>query len=136
MEEAAWETRAWTMQEHLLSRRTLFFSKQQVFFVCGEMTTKESWAQPHTKAYDYNPDRESTDQWAEYDLPLPTATPRNSFQLSYQNCVSLYSQRNLTFPSDRFRAFQGLQARLSKLYQVEFIHATPIDEENFLNALL
>ncbi|KAF5679751.1 heterokaryon incompatibility (HET) domain-containing protein [Fusarium denticulatum] len=136
MEEAAWETRAWTMQEHLLSRRTLFFGKQQVFFVCGEMTTKESWSQPHTKAYDYDPDHESPDEWAEYDLPLPTATPRNSFQLSYQTYVSLYSQRNLTFPSDRFRAFEGLQARLSKLHQVEFIHAMPIDEENFLKALL
>jgi hypothetical protein len=136
MEEAAWETRAWTMEEHFLSRRTLFFSKQQVNFVCGQMTTKESWAQPRTKAYDYDPDRESPDQWAEYDLPLPTATPRNSFQLSYQTCVSLYSQRNLTFPSDRLRAFEGLQARLSKLHQVEFIHATPIDEENFLKALL
>ncbi|KAF4485636.1 heterokaryon incompatibility (HET) domain containing protein [Fusarium agapanthi] len=136
MEEAAWETRAWAMQEHLLSRRTLFFGKQQVFFVCGEMTTKESWAQPHTKAYDYDPDHESPDRWAEYDLPLPTATPRNSFQLSYQTCVSLYSQRNLTFPSDRFRAFEGLQARLYKLYQIRFVYAMPIDEENFLRALL
>ncbi|KAH7173995.1 heterokaryon incompatibility protein-domain-containing protein, partial [Fusarium flagelliforme] len=36
MEESPWETRAWTMQEHLLSRRTLFLGKQQVFFICGE----------------------------------------------------------------------------------------------------
>ncbi|KAF5556832.1 heterokaryon incompatibility (HET) domain-containing protein [Fusarium phyllophilum] len=136
MEESAWETRAWTMQEHLLSRRTLFFGKQQVFFVCGEMTTKESWAKPHTKAYDLDDDPESFDEWAHYDLPLPTATPRHSLQQSYQTCASLYSQRNLTFPSDRFRAFEGLQARLSKLYLVKFIHAMPIDEEDFLRALL
>jgi hypothetical protein len=136
MEESPWETRAWTMQEHLLSRRTLFFGKQQVFFICGEMTTKESWVQPHTKAYELDADLEPFDQWAEYCLPLPTATPRHSLQQAYENCASLYSHRNLTFPSDRFWAFEGLQARLSKLYQVEFIHAMPIDEVSFLAALL
>ncbi|RFN48955.1 heterokaryon incompatibility protein (het) domain-containing protein [Fusarium flagelliforme] len=136
MEESPWETRAWTMQEHLLSRRTLFLGKQQVFFICGEMTTKESWVQPHTKAYELDADLESLDEWAEYCLPLPTATPRHSLQQSYQTCASLYSDRNLTFPSDRFRAFEGLQARLSKLYQVDFIHAMPIGDVNFLGALL
>ncbi|KAF5633851.1 heterokaryon incompatibility (HET) domain protein [Fusarium tjaetaba] len=136
MESSPWETRAWTMQEYLLSRRILLFGKQQVFFVCGEMTTKESWARPHTKANDLDDDPEGHDEWAEYDLPLPIATQRHSLRHTYQSCATLYSHRNLTFPSDRFRAFEGLQARLSKLHQVEFIHAMPIDEENFLKALL
>ncbi|KAI7762943.1 hypothetical protein LZL87_013434 [Fusarium oxysporum] len=136
MEESPWETRAWTMQEHLLSRRTLFFGKQQVFFVCSEMTTKESWTQPHTEAYTVEPDWDAHDEWAEYDLPLPTVTPRHSLRHTYQNCATLYSHRNLTFPSDRFRAFEGLQARLSKLYQGEFVHAMPIGDANFLKALL
>ncbi|KAF5599872.1 heterokaryon incompatibility (HET) domain-containing protein [Fusarium pseudoanthophilum] len=136
MESSPWETRAWTMQEHLLSRRIVLFGKQQVFFVCGEMTTKESWARPHTKAHDLDDDPEAHDEWAEYDLPLPIAAQRHSLRYTYQNCATLYSHRNLTFPSDRFRAFEGLQARLSKLHEVEFIHAMPIDEENFLKALL
>lgn len=136
IQESPWETRAWTMQEHLLSRRTLFFGKQQVFFVCGEMTTKESWTQPHTEAYTVEPEWDPYDEWAEYDLPLPTVTRRHSLRHTYQSCATLYSHRNLTFPSDRFRAFEGLQARLSKLYQVKFIHAMPIGDADFLRALL
>ncbi|KAK0647070.1 heterokaryon incompatibility protein-domain-containing protein, partial [Cercophora newfieldiana] len=36
-----WNTRAWTFQEKLLSRRCLYFSKQYVYLQCGESVTAE-----------------------------------------------------------------------------------------------
>jgi hypothetical protein len=33
-----WNTRAWTMQENLLSRRRLIFTKEQVYWRCREAT--------------------------------------------------------------------------------------------------
>jgi len=44
--------------------------------------------------------------------------------------------RNLTFASDRYRAFQGLEARLSKLYDINFLHAMPLTDGVFPPALL
>ncbi|KAH8728763.1 heterokaryon incompatibility, partial [Phaeosphaeriaceae sp. PMI808] len=35
VEDAVWNTRAWTFQEQRLSHRKLFFTRQQIYFECG-----------------------------------------------------------------------------------------------------
>jgi hypothetical protein len=37
-----WNTRGWTLQERLLSRRCLYFSSEYVYFQCGEQTLSET----------------------------------------------------------------------------------------------
>ena len=41
--QSVWATRGWTLQEHLLTRRTIFMRYHQVFFLCKEMQARECW---------------------------------------------------------------------------------------------
>jgi hypothetical protein len=42
IQSSAWITRGWTYQEAVLSRRCLFFTDEQVYFVCKQMTCCEA----------------------------------------------------------------------------------------------
>ncbi|KAF9891816.1 hypothetical protein FE257_003300 [Aspergillus nanangensis] len=132
MEEASWSTRAWTLQEYLLSRRAIFFEKHQVFFLCKEMSVKENWTRPHTlEDIDY-----LNKEWADFDLPLPSGKRTGGLTKVYKRIVSMYSNRDLTFPGDRHRAFEGLESCLSRNYNVDFLHGLPLSRDHFMEALL
>ncbi|KAH8651901.1 heterokaryon incompatibility protein-domain-containing protein [Tricladium varicosporioides] len=102
---STWVTRGWTYQEARLSRRCLFFTEYQVYFVCAE--TSQSEALPI----------ESNTSWL--------ATVLNSSRLNaglfgtstieegiFRDRL-MFTQRSLTQQSDILDAFRGLLSRTS-----------------------
>jgi Heterokaryon incompatibility protein (HET) len=100
-----WNSRGWTFQERLLSRRVLIFCHKQVYWICErnvwdeetilELDTPSVWVLPQALGcYD------------EWDDGYPKFS-RSSLSLY----VTQYSQRQLTYPSDAMPAFNGLAKR-------------------------
>jgi hypothetical protein len=113
-----WETRAWTYQEGLLSRRRLVFTRHQVYFQCVEMHCSEC-------------------------LSMPNFAPAGHFEAGYfpiepskfvdQNIftttVDRFAQRDLSYDGDALDAIRGvletfrnLHPPVSHLYGLPLMH--------------
>ena len=114
---SAWNSRAWTFQERLLSRRCLIFAEGRVFFQCRATTMSE--------------DIVAEPEGAGWSLDLVQAPPRMLRELDtrsfwvYTNCVYLYSSRALTKQKDILAAFNGVSNRISKVMKAPFIFGLP-----------
>ncbi|OCK82752.1 HET-domain-containing protein [Lepidopterella palustris CBS 459.81] len=107
VEKAPLNTRAWVMQERILSRRTIHFSDKQMYWECGEgvycetlTRLKSSFRKIYFMLDPNFPDRllESGDQRTiEFIQFLSEA----------------YSKRDLTQETDRCVAISGLEARIA-----------------------
>ncbi|KAK2773434.1 hypothetical protein CKAH01_03894 [Colletotrichum kahawae] len=110
-----WETRAWTYQEMLLSKRLLIFSGGQVHFQCSRGILLES-----TNAADA---RCKITPLERLDLPSsPPSSVSPTFRLhdvssrprlspdfeTYTQLVTQYTKRNMRFPEDGIKAITGL----------------------------
>ena len=108
---STWNQRCWTMQESALSRRRLVFSSHEYFLSCDEGLYLEALAgkllQPH---------RSSIPPLPKF-VPgkAPTQADGRRADLSYSRIVSLYVGRQLTFPEDILRAFEGMANVLAPL---------------------
>ncbi|KAM7198561.1 heterokaryon incompatibility protein 6, OR allele [Naviculisporaceae sp. PSN 640] len=133
-----WVTRGWTLQEHLLAKRSIFFAHTEVIFVCKQMSAKESWKYPR-KATDIEPN-DKAERWYEYNLPLPSGKCRDlaspDLTSTLSTIVQMYTNRYLTYASDKHNAFKGLEARLAETYGVEFAHGHPFSKTHFPASLL
>ncbi|KAF4627371.1 hypothetical protein G7Y89_g10785 [Cudoniella acicularis] len=114
---SVWNTRAWTFQERLLSRRCLIFTEGRVFFQCRSATMSE--------------DLVSESHGAGWSLDLAKALPQILHELDrrpirvYMNCMSRYSERNLTQPKDILAAFNGVSNLISGVMKAPFIFGLP-----------
>ena len=104
-----WLTRGWTYQEAFLSRRCLFFTREQVYFVCKSHLRSEAVEQGE----DYD--------WEVMGPNLLTKTPQPHFnrkpgttRQGIQKHIAEYSSRSLTFDSDALDAFLGVTAFLNQ----------------------
>ena len=145
-----WNTRAWTFQERLLSRRSLIFTSQQVYFDCRCDSMQEDVvcerASLHVSGdtFYHTSDSEAptlfpkaTSQGTqgigrESLLSKPTPWP-NTFA-SYSQLIETYSSKNFTYPEDILRAFSGAQTVLQKMYGWSFSYGLP--EQIWDHALL
>jgi hypothetical protein len=95
-----WNTRAWTLQERLLSRRCLIFTEWRVYFQCRSTGMSE----------DIYADREGGG-WSldlvDAPMQLFRQLPQRAIRV-YMKCVELYSTRKLTKPKDILTAFSGI----------------------------
>ncbi|KAK3385299.1 heterokaryon incompatibility protein-domain-containing protein [Podospora didyma] len=128
----SWATRGWCLQEHQLTRRSIFFGVQEVTYVCKGMSMKESWTRPRTAKDVSSP----SDRWSEYDIPLVSGKRADGLTDDLRKLVHMYTTRSLSFASDRHRAFWGLEARLSETYEVKFRYAMPMSAEHLPRLLL
>ena len=99
IQKSAWNSRGWTFQERLLSKRCLIFADSRVFFQCRSSTMREDisgeeksgWTIEHTHA-----------PWQILD-DLDTRSI-----LLYVRSVEKYTLRELSRPEDVLSAFKGI----------------------------
>ncbi|KAF3028317.1 hypothetical protein E8E11_000098, partial [Didymella keratinophila] len=112
--KAKLNTRAWVMQEAVLSRRTIHFSARQIYWECGEGVYCENLTRLKSSY---------TDKFFTLDPNFPKRL-LDSGQERTLNCISYliqeYSKRNLTVPSDRRVAISALEDRIKGALKSRF----------------
>lgn len=101
--KSKWNTRAWTFQERLLSKRCLIFTGGRVYFQCGMTTMSED--------IHGEPNDAGTAGWSVelVDAPLCMFRGVEEQPLAvYATSVPLYTSRDLGRPQDILAAFNGI----------------------------
>ena len=113
--KSKWITRGWTFQEVQLSRRCLFFTESQVYFVCRTHVMSEAAVPRYTGSSATLSHRTRTDDRLYPDL-FSVDIQLNHRELRGQtvdaddirNYINTFNQRELTYSSDAFDAFRGI----------------------------
>lgn len=111
---SCWDTRGWTYQEQCLSKRCIYFTPQEVFFVCKEVKWRECYSLERLRDGDFA--RFGPPFWTNFEAdpdssPYLCLTDSKKAGLSfkeYKRAVETYSRRNLTFSEDILNAFSGI----------------------------
>ncbi|KAL1797094.1 hypothetical protein ACET3X_003700 [Alternaria dauci] len=125
LESSPWDSRGWTFQEHLLSRRCIYFSQNYLYLQCGQRSRvlSECGINEQMPSEDDDEDDEYEGRRGKapivtaldnplYDLApslvdLPAeAKPAETFRV-YSKLVEKYTRRQLTYESDIINAFLG-----------------------------
>ena len=97
-----WDSRAWTYQERMLSRRCLIFSNGRIYFQCRRATYCQD-IEMSTKA-----------GWSLNSIDMPTRIFDQPPLLQFTSAVELYTQREMTNPNDILSAFEEVKLVLEK----------------------
>ncbi|KAF1966333.1 HET-domain-containing protein, partial [Bimuria novae-zelandiae CBS 107.79] len=118
VDRALLNTRAWVMQERVLSRRTVHFSANQTYWECGEGVYCENLTRLRSPL---------TDQFFTLDPNFPTRLLQSGKRRTL-NCISFllkdYSKRNLTYLTDRRVAMSGLEDRIARALECRSRYGT------------
>ncbi|KAL9636021.1 MAG: hypothetical protein Q9164_003095 [Protoblastenia rupestris] len=136
-----WQTRAWTLQEKLLSPRCLLMGSRQMYWECLQASyCEETWFEhlpngiEKTMVATYEP-MESIFSW---DLVRQPREQQTNYYQNFHRCfadlLERYNDRKLTFESDVLNAFQGMLSILTGITEVEFLWGLPCSlfEQNLL----
>ncbi|KAK3374788.1 hypothetical protein B0H63DRAFT_502898 [Podospora didyma] len=107
LKNSAYETRAWTFREHVISRRILYFVEDKVFFQCRESIRLETCEDHPNAQFSHTHDFLSSAPplGARMDFPI----------LNYGSLLSSYTRRALTEQSDILRAMAGINRRIRRI---------------------
>jgi hypothetical protein len=116
-EHCVYESRGWTFQERVLSKRCLYLMENNIFFQCFTLS-KSAFGTIELETYsprEINP-------MALALASSPGADPESEVILFFLfiACVQLYSQRELSHPTDILYAFAGIIGKLQELVTSPF----------------
>lgn len=106
-----WDSRAWTYQEAVLSKRKIFFGREVACFECPESIQYEDL---YTELYE-GPKKDPAMGF--YDLGL--LQPMERYACAFRRHLNIYYQRRLINPADIINGFQGI---LNALYTPQNIY--------------
>jgi hypothetical protein len=127
LEQTLWNSRGWTMQERVLSRRVLIFTKEQVYWVCqGANFCEESYFEEpilpfnrfHHSALEMTLQRSFRNFYESQD-------PQVRFWAQYQDLVARFTRRRFTYDGDVYDGFSAILDALSKMSGHEFLWGLP-----------
>lgn len=117
IQSSKWSSRGWTFQEATLSRRSIVFTDDQVYFECNAMNCHESLSSNldvlHVEDKSHFKDmlqgglfgRTDKQKYGQFDEAL--FEPFDML-LRYMGIVEKYTARDLTYDSDSLNAFAGI----------------------------
>ena len=128
LELSKWNTRGWTLQEKLLSRRRLYFTYHYVYWQCNKGTFAEigpgTAPEKNVEANKFE-DLNLYSRLASLTIHVyPHEKNDHVFSL-YADLVRTYTQRSLSFPLDILHAFSGLANVLRGRFGSTFFGGPP-----------
>jgi hypothetical protein len=108
--------RAWVVQERLLAPRVVHFGSHQIFWECNTLKACEVYPDGMRQRGDLEPAPKSKDITLYHPYPVPQASPGEWNDIgpcpqvlrSWGDIVEAYTLGELTFPSDKLVAIEGL----------------------------
>ncbi|KAF2281102.1 HET-domain-containing protein [Westerdykella ornata] len=136
---ARWDTRCWTYQEHHLSRRLLFFTHVQAYFLCScnafaedtvcESIPRTAAVEPGTTLWSpkarYGNKAAFEGRWGQWSLSRAKIAGIGLMMETYENALSEYTYRDVSFPTDILNAFDGIRAVLAEAMETAFFQGLP-----------
>ncbi|KAE9368255.1 HET-domain-containing protein [Stipitochalara longipes BDJ] len=135
----AWNARAWTFQEKLLSRRLLVFSGDEVVWHCRQMIAREDmrnedsggtvkpleWLNLKPKFFDRGTHSHWIDGSLKKDRHGRTHIVRSGTFAEYTKVIEEYTHRQLSFKYDIIRALEGMLQIFRRSFRSDFIYGLP-----------
>jgi hypothetical protein len=132
LKSCIWNTRGWTMQEGLFSRRCICFTDEEVFLWCRQSICAETISDSSTPSC---VPLLKHKLFAEKDmLPMRSWTGQTWDITTYLELVPAYTSRILTYSFDGLNAFAGAVETLKSMMQTPYYFGIP--ERWFFLALL
>ena len=122
VDRSIWNTRAWTFQERICSRRSLIFVNDRVFFQCRQSVMCEDITMEHDALLE------------EWSLETKDALGRlflGNPVRQYTKCVQLYTQRKLSYSVDKLAAFSAIERLLGQSMNTDFRIGLPASYFDF-----
>ena len=127
-----YESRAWTFQERLTSRRCLILTIHQAYFYCWSELKSEISILSEMDSYQwyktFNPLMPVlADTFFSPTYPAPKGELRDytTHFVMYARLVEAYCTRKLSFPQDKLNAFAGIESLLKRRFQCDFLCGVP-----------
>lgn len=118
--QAPLNTRGWTLQERLLSFRTLSFAEDQMHWNCLSLSASEDGLEFNDTATESLTPRDMSSilYWEAYEN---TDDIDNALQLreSWDQVIRQYALRNLTFAKDKLVALAGMTEAYARIFAAE-----------------
>lgn len=124
VEDSALYQRGWIYQERVLSKRTVLFTRNRVFFECIEQQMSEEYPsglfyidilqEEHQKIHSPDSPESNVDQFK------MTNSSQKAPRL-WDTMVSEFTKRELTFHRDRFAALAGIAQKMESVFQSRYI---------------
>ena len=131
---STWNSRAWTLEEGMLSTRCLFFGPHEVLFDCCSGVGSETLGLPVCNLGDQTyASIKHLPTFLEYRFWNKTFPKHWDFGF-YADNVRFYCERDLSHARDSLNAFKGVLSGLSQSTGMLFIRGPPRDD--LLKALL
>lgn len=122
---STWNTRGWTLEEGMLSRRCLIFGPNEMFFDCRSGVGSETLGLPTCRqssqkmiSLQHSPNLIDFKFWNK-------SFPKGWSFSFYAQSLRFYSERDLSHPRDSLNAFLGVLSRLTLTTGMEFVHGLP-----------
>ncbi|KAL3590838.1 hypothetical protein FPOAC2_13040 [Fusarium poae] len=115
LRQSVYASRAWTLQEEVLSRRILYFVNNKVFYRCGAADHAEHFV-------DLLP-KNSTNEIMTSVLPQALSLTDTVNDLS--TILYYYTKREITNQNDTLRAMAGIMRKFSELMKCDFFQGIP-----------
>lgn len=125
-EQTVHETRAWTFQEMLLSRRRFIFLDEIVYFQCERRMCREDFCARRPDVITSVLQRSGASTSATAYFGQRSGRWYGPGE-TWERLVQAYQRRSLSVPSDILRGFQGLQTQLGEQKRLHFFMGMPIE---------